>query len=1520
MTDQSRAVVLEATVDTTGTRAGFNEIARQAGTMEAAVVRSGQQAQTATNGIGGGAARSASQVEAAQRNLIGSIQRTTAAMEAGSRTGAGYYEVLARQRGVDPAVLAPYLAQLRAIEATQGRANAAVAGAAPAMSEYGMSARATAAALRQVPAQLTDIIVGLQGGQAPLTVLLQQGGQLRDVFGSVGGAARALGGAVIGLVNPYTVVAAAVAGLAIAHHAGAAEAEAYKRTIILTGNAVGATSGQLADISRTIGLVSGSQRVAAEAVTALAGTGRVSVENLQKFGAVAVEVQKVIGRSIAETATDFESLGKTPLTALEQINSKYHFITASTYAQVKALQDQGRATDAAKVAQDAYADAVSTQKDKILASLTDWERGWIRIKNAASGALDTAIDAAMGRQATNAQKITGLFAERELIEKRIAVAASKGDAGKEASFRADLARNETEINGLRTKEDVTKAAAKAEANGIKITEAKNKWLKDGDQYLTRAAQLERDITAARNEGAAANLSSGEIEARIGGIRKKYADIYNDAIDSNIEALKRRAAIEDLLAKRAQSQITFNRAIGSITEQESIKQNAEVELDVIDRRRASLAAELELIKGKQNSLKDQAAKIGEIDALDTARLKRAEDLTRDLLILEEKRAQASRDLVSKGISSAGSELEGLKDSVKAQNEYNEQIGLNKVQISALQATRLDALATLKDESAAAIDAIEPGSQLAAVYRDQAAALRERAQGIQEGGIKEFQFDEWKKSVDTYSTVFRTGFADMLNNGKAGWQSFTKSLVTTFKTTVADQIYKMFAEPFVIKLVASLLGVSAGATATLAQAAGDPAGAASTAGGYVGIAQSAKAAYDAIGSGFASLGNSVADGVQTGLNATGLSSNILTNGPLAQMAGSAASIAAAAAASVAVGRVVSGQYNLISKTATDISSLLIGGFATGLINRAFGMGAEQVKGNTLTGSFGASGFTGGVDTAIHQDGGWFRSDKNFTRTTAADSSTAQALSSAYDQIKTASADFATTLGINAVSIKDRAQSLSIALTEDKAANQKAITDFFVGVGDSIAKELLPTIGDFSKAATEFGGVGESASATLQRIASDYAFIDVALASINSTFGAVGVGSIAAREKLVDLSGGLDAFGKGVAGFAQNYLTEAERLKPVAAQVDAALAALGFVGDTALKTRDDFKAAVLGLVDSGKLATDAGAATYAGLIKVQDGFAQLHPAIEATTDAIKSQRQALQDQLDQLTLSPAQLNAKERAKNDPSNQGLFDQVKIAEANKPYLDQIEQLLKASRSVAEQRALDVAGMDSSTLALYDRVQALKDEASASAMAADAIAKAKEAAVASAKANSDFFQSIGNALADTIKNATDAAKALRSFNDSLLIGSLSPLDAEAKYQAAKKQFDSASPTDTGAATAFLEAAKARDAGDFSYSRDFAAVQAKLGASAIAQDQLASSIPALWRSIQENASGSGLSQGMGQQAAVLPAQNYAQPTVIDTAKLEAEIIAMREQLADAMAKVADSSAKTADLLDRVTSGGTAMENA
>lgn len=94
------------------------------------------------------------------------------------------------------------------IEDARGR----LTGFADTAGKAGISAKQAAYQMRMIPAQMTDIAVSLAGGQSPFMVLLQQGGQLKDMFGGIVPATKAVGTYISGLVNPFTLAAGAVKG------------------------------------------------------------------------------------------------------------------------------------------------------------------------------------------------------------------------------------------------------------------------------------------------------------------------------------------------------------------------------------------------------------------------------------------------------------------------------------------------------------------------------------------------------------------------------------------------------------------------------------------------------------------------------------------------------------------------------------------------------------------------------------------------------------------------------------------------------------------------------------------------------------------------------------------------------------------------------------------------------------------------------------------------------------------------------------------------------------------------------------------------------------------------------------------------------------------------------------------------------------------------------------------------------------------------------------------------------------
>ncbi|EOG8126784.1 TPA: phage tail length tape measure family protein [Klebsiella pneumoniae] len=110
----------------------------------------------------------------------------------------------------------------RKIEETRNR----LTGFRDDLGKTGQSAAQTAYAMRMIPAQMTDIVVGLSTGQSPFMVLMQQGGQLKDMFGGIIPAIKGVSTYVMGLVNPFTVAAGAVGLLTYAVYQNRLDIEA----------------------------------------------------------------------------------------------------------------------------------------------------------------------------------------------------------------------------------------------------------------------------------------------------------------------------------------------------------------------------------------------------------------------------------------------------------------------------------------------------------------------------------------------------------------------------------------------------------------------------------------------------------------------------------------------------------------------------------------------------------------------------------------------------------------------------------------------------------------------------------------------------------------------------------------------------------------------------------------------------------------------------------------------------------------------------------------------------------------------------------------------------------------------------------------------------------------------------------------------------------------------------------------------------------------------------------------------
>ncbi len=269
------------------------------------------------------------------------------------------------------------------------RAEAAAKRSGKELNAYGVSASQQAAAMRGVPAQITDIVTSLQGGQNPLTVFLQQGGQLKDMFGGIRPAAAALASELLSMINPITAAAAATAALGIAWYQVSESQRQAELALITTGNYAGTSADQIAALARQMDNLAGVTRgKALAALTQVAASGRFTGEQFRLVSEAAAEMEGATGQSIDTTIAKFKDLAKDPVEGLLKLNEAEHFLTRTQLDRVVALQEEGRQQEAVTAAIQIYHDSLGDVSSKARDTLSSVSQWWKVVKDDTSSAFN----------------------------------------------------------------------------------------------------------------------------------------------------------------------------------------------------------------------------------------------------------------------------------------------------------------------------------------------------------------------------------------------------------------------------------------------------------------------------------------------------------------------------------------------------------------------------------------------------------------------------------------------------------------------------------------------------------------------------------------------------------------------------------------------------------------------------------------------------------------------------------------------------------------------------------------------------------------------------------------------------------------------------------------------------------------------------------------------------------------------------------------------------------------------------
>lgn len=376
-------------------------------------------------------------------------------------------------------------------------------------------------AYRQLPAQFTDIATSLAGGQSPFLVLLQQGGQIRDSFGSIGGALRG----VASFITPFNVALGATVGvvgaLAAAFIQGEAETTAFNRALATTGNYAGTTADRFDEAAQRIQEgTRASAGTARELLQAVVETGQFGPRSYEAVATAAAQLQRVTGQSSKEVIKQFQGLSKSAADWAAEANTTYNFLDVAQYRYIRQLEEAGDKEGAQRAAVDALNKSLA-QRTVDLGYL---ESAWAKVTNAASSAWDAMLN--VGRADTTGDRLGNL---RKELEDRLANQASARSDNRERyqpridQLRAEIANLEevvrlegraADAQAQRARENQAAIAAEREAEkDRKKQEEEAKRRRDAAiaQFAGLKQGFQDQLLAVRELGAAETLQA-QIEA------------------------------------------------------------------------------------------------------------------------------------------------------------------------------------------------------------------------------------------------------------------------------------------------------------------------------------------------------------------------------------------------------------------------------------------------------------------------------------------------------------------------------------------------------------------------------------------------------------------------------------------------------------------------------------------------------------------------------------------------------------------------------------------------------------------------------------------------------------------------------------------------------------------------------------------------------------------------------------------------------------------------------------------------
>lgn len=473
-----------------------------------------------------------------------------------------------------------------------------------------------AAAMRMVAPQMTDIVTQLAGGQNPMLIMIQQGGQLKDVFGGVGPAVRALGGYVASLISPATLAAGAVAGLAFAMYQGSKESDEFRKSIILTGNYAGITEGQLNSLATTVAeRMNTSISAAREVMQGLVSTGRFTGSSLDLLGRTIMRMADVSGQATSEILKDFAAMPDGVAKWAAAHNQSMHFVTVAQLEYIRNLEEQGKKEDAMRFTSQALYEHLGTVAPENLGYL---ERAWNSLGRAVSAVWermkavgrDTTLDDEIRRAESNLRNqenaVRGMGGNPDNVDVIQRIRAEIVALKEKKKAAEEVAGAQGESNRLQTEGQAALDRIQSVSDGLDRQAAKQKAINE----LTRdyIALFKANPNSPLLKGVTVDVqkntvSGGEYAKLLAGIETKFQDRASvsagqNRINAELAAFNGQSKLVEDALRDHLDRIRSLRQMGVITEEEALDREHDVRQDALEKQLAIAQQQQEIAKGKK----------------------------------------------------------------------------------------------------------------------------------------------------------------------------------------------------------------------------------------------------------------------------------------------------------------------------------------------------------------------------------------------------------------------------------------------------------------------------------------------------------------------------------------------------------------------------------------------------------------------------------------------------------------------------------------------------------------------------------------------------------------------------------------------------------------------------------------------------------------------------------------------------------------------------------------------------------